>query len=95
MANQFNTNPFTLTTTMGSSFRNTVTNPQQPITIRMIQWTGGTAAQTAVIQDGLGNLLYQLLAVTGADTIINPRPNEMVRDFQVTTLASGTLLIYV
>jgi hypothetical protein len=95
MANQFNTNPFTLTTTMPSSFRNTVTNVPQPIIIREIQWTGGTAAQNAVIQDGHGNQLFSLLAVTGADSFITPTPKGlMVADFQVTTLASGTLIIY-
>jgi hypothetical protein len=94
MANQFATNPFTLTTTMASSFRNTVTNAQMPIIIRKVQWTGGTAAQLAVIQDGHGNTLVSALAVTGADTVLNPL-NLLVTDFQVTTLATGTLLIYV
>lgn len=92
MANQFTTNPFTLTTTMGSSFRATVSNPPQPIIIKQLQWTGGTAAQTCVIQDGHGNTLYTLLALTGADVVEFPK--LMVADFQVTTLASGTLLIY-
>jgi hypothetical protein len=94
MANQFATYPLTCTTTMASSYRNTVAAGQQTnvLNLKKLQWSGGTAAQTCVIQDGHGNTLAQLLAVTGADTVLDLR--LLVFDFQVTTLASGTLFIY-
>jgi len=94
MANQFATMPFSLTTTMGSSYRNTVAAGQQTNTliVKRVYWTGGTAAQSCVIQDGHGNTLITMVAGTGIDNNI-PCDFE-ISDFQVTTLASGTLYIY-
>lgn len=94
MANQFNTNPYSLTTTMGSSYRNTVTAGQQTnwIGFKRIYWQGGTAAQTCVLTDGHGNTLFTFTAASGADTVFDIA--FQTADFQVTTLASGTLYIY-
>jgi hypothetical protein len=100
MANNYNTNPIEITATMAAGWKSLQTLNTQPILGRVykIVWTGATSAShTFVIVDpnNTSNILAQGEAgTTLADDIQLSPMGDAWRDFQVTTIGSGTILIW-
>jgi len=99
MANAFG-NPITLTATMAATWRNTANSnaPQnQEIHVQKIIWDGATTAgHQAILQYGDGTTFWQATAnatpsVPFVSDFIGGRP---LNDFKLSTLGSGTVLIY-
>jgi hypothetical protein len=99
MSNLLATNPIILTATMGSTFQASLpTINQRPyILVEKVLWeTPATPGDTVAIVDSNGNVLLPLTCeVASQSQIVDWSAHPRIwRDFQVSTLASGTLYIY-
>jgi hypothetical protein len=96
MANNYTQNPITVDALMSaSSYQNVVpaaySHPY--LRIRKIQWVGQTAGASFTIEDGQGNIIAQGSYVS-ADQSYDFADPATWRDFQVTQLTSGRLLLF-
>lgn len=95
MANNLLQNPITINAAMATPFQASIPsiNQRPYLRIRKIQWIGQTTGMTFQIEDGLGNFVWQGDFVSADQTYDFADPIT-VRDFRVTQLSGGTLLIY-
>lgn len=103
MANAIQQNPIYLDTVMTSSFKAllqaALDNGYSPSTLRIskIVWHApALAGDTYQITDGSGTVLFEGIAVgPNTDVVLDFNVNpKLVRDFQLTQISSGSLLIY-
>jgi hypothetical protein len=93
------TNPIVLTATMGATFQASlpVINQRPYILVEKVLWESPVTPGDAVsIVDSQGNVLLPLTCeVASQSQIVDWSAHPKIwRDFQVTTLTSGTLYIY-
>lgn len=95
MANSLSTRPIKVDTVMGSTFNNTVS--QAPVTqVTRVYWENPTTiGHTFQIVDGTGVVLLEgRCEVANQSQTLSDAFTKVWKDWQVTTLASGTLWIY-
>ena len=94
MANNYNSNPIFIDSVMAATAKNSGAATTNSFHIKEIVWStpGTTASDAAVIQDGLGNEIFEQQSGRAAPELFNPP--IVVDDFKVTTLADGHILIY-
>lgn len=95
MANVLTSAPYKIDTASASSFRTQGGLPSnQPIWVSSVYWLNpGTIGDVFVISGGLN--LTGRCEVANQSQVFNFVPAIMTGDFTVSTLASGTLYIYV
>lgn len=99
MANNFLSNPIVINAVMSGTYQSNIAAIyQRPyLRIEKVYWEGPiTIGDQAVLQDGAGNIILPLRCESPAQSQVvdwsaNPKS---IRDFQVVTLDSGILYIY-
>lgn len=101
MPNYYNQDPVSLDTAMTGGYKAAVASTQGsfiPLRVSKIVWHNPAAAgNTFQIADPTsGTVLFEAIAaVAGQDVVLDFNANpKVVRDFQLTQISSGTLLIY-
>lgn len=99
MSNNLLVNPVVITATMGSSFKASLPAVNVGVYLRVekIIWESpATIGDQLVIEDPQGNVLFPATCeVAGQSQIFDWVANPKIwSDFQVTTLGSGTVYIY-